>query len=763
MHVSETHSTTTIHTNERGIALIGVFLLLLIALAGAALLAAKTHASGNMSERQQQETLALYAAETGIAWAEQAIFNDWGSVNDGTPADTMQSFQARLSGNFPLPADLGGGNTTVPNGAGPVQLFANYTLPNSAATVQNVTVSRTDNGATSSQFTVVSTGADAWGNTRQVTEVFNVNGRDVNYNDFALLAKNITCIMCHLRVDNVDRFYNSTPGLNDESRVKVGSLESMIVRDAAADTQIAGTFYTQGIVTNKSGVPMTSAMWQSSTIDANPFDATSQFISEPLSSTNMTDTPVDGGTGLPVANGNLYLDYSSDPAVQKQVDGELPTDFFTIFEDLNGDRSVSVADVEATKPKFTGEITGGIKVNVPFGSTYGSGGLPMGGNIATVGDSTVVGGTYHSGNLILVGTDANPIQLDGAVGVYGDVMISGVVQGAGQLYASGNVYVVGDITYKDGAGLPFGYTDVGGTPTRTNSLFIGSGDNILIGDYLTTQGGTISDVNDQDTGDHNTSPGFSFTMSEIALFNRSEWEKTQPFLPNDAGLALVPNPYFDPTHHPVYFNMGPGAPVYIYNGPMVSSGKVKGTYFDAGTASWQGKEHAGSYSIWEDRNFNGILDPGEDVNGNGSLDTSGVMSMYTEAEASTLGATISSYNPSGTGAGGAGWITTPNLKSIWNQIEAARTSGNPFRIDAAMRTSQSIFALSRSSSKYGTKTDGQMIINGAVVASHVGILSPGGTSSSVGLQLNFDRVAASASGGVTSEDPTITRIARWYK
>ena len=51
--------------------------------------------------------------------------------------------------------------------------------------------------------------------------------------------------------------------------------------------------------------------------------------------------------------------------------------------------------------------------------------------------------------LVIVGTDAQPIQIDGPVVVEGDVIIKGVVSGQGTIYAGRNVHIVGDITYTD--------------------------------------------------------------------------------------------------------------------------------------------------------------------------------------------------------------------------------------------------------------------------------------------------------------------------
>ena len=52
-----------------------------------------------------------------------------------------------------------------------------------------------------------------------------------------------------------------------------------------------------------------------------------------------------------------------------------------------------------------------------------------------------------AGSLLLVGTQSNPIRLNGPVVVAGDVIIKGYVSGQGTIYAGRNVHIIGDIKY----------------------------------------------------------------------------------------------------------------------------------------------------------------------------------------------------------------------------------------------------------------------------------------------------------------------------
>ncbi|MBI1842938.1 MAG: pilus assembly PilX N-terminal domain-containing protein [Verrucomicrobia bacterium] len=67
--------------------------------------------------------------------------------------------------------------------------------------------------------------------------------------------------------------------------------------------------------------------------------------------------------------------------------------------------------------------------------------------------STSISGVHTNGaqpGLYLVGTDSNPITINGPVVIPGDVIISGKLTGKGTLYVGGNLYIAGDLSYKNG-------------------------------------------------------------------------------------------------------------------------------------------------------------------------------------------------------------------------------------------------------------------------------------------------------------------------
>src|SRR6185369_6987070 len=207
---------------------------------------------------------------------------------------------------------------------------------------------------------------------------------------------------------------------------------------------------------------------------------------------------------------------------EKQTDGEVPTIFPPLFGDENANRIVD--DSEFAAKAATGGTASGYGYVIPKGSVYG-------GTTVTNMNPVSLNGTV-SGNLILTGTAANPIKINGQITVDGDVVVQGVVKGTGSIVARGNIYVSGDLTYNDAtaAGKRTYGTAADGT---TNTLALGAGGNILVGDYLTPKGGSLTTVGTLMNG--TTATGFGFTMSQLSIFNRNEWKKTQKTLPDSRG------------------------------------------------------------------------------------------------------------------------------------------------------------------------------------------------------------------------------------
>lgn len=114
--------------------------------------------------------------------------------------------------------------------------------------------------------------------------------------------------------------------------------------------------------------------------------------------------------------------YSTNASLPVDLDNDGIADFPPI------DREVAILNA-------LGTVGGGVgNCVVPIGSTF------SGSCSAGVSRSGAI-----DGNLILVGTRDNPIDLSGDIWVEGDVIIKGFVTGQGAIYSGRNVYLAGDV------------------------------------------------------------------------------------------------------------------------------------------------------------------------------------------------------------------------------------------------------------------------------------------------------------------------------
>jgi len=119
----------------------------------------------------------------------------------------------------------------------------------------------------------------------------------------------------------------------------------------------------------------------------------------------------------------------------------------------------------------------------------------------SVGGTVVIDGVYgddagESGNIVLVGTAADPIVIDGPIVATGDIVITGVVSGQGTVYSGRNVYVAGNISYNNPPSTPRPASDDPAVidqwvaDNSTNDVVgFAATENIILGDYTGTTGG----------------------------------------------------------------------------------------------------------------------------------------------------------------------------------------------------------------------------------------------------------------------------------
>ena len=133
-----------------------------------------------------------------------------------------------------------------------------------------------------------------------------------------------------------------------------------------------------------------------------------------------------------------------------------------------------------------------------------------------------------AGSLLLVGTQTNPIEIDGPVVVAGDVVIKGYVKGQGTIYAGRNVHIIGDIAYVDSPTWTHSKTGEAAASEQAandqkSMLGIVAKGNIVVGDCTSStiaanvNSGTdiayACDVNDSSIGYPSTSYSSTKTVS----------------------------------------------------------------------------------------------------------------------------------------------------------------------------------------------------------------------------------------------------------
>lgn len=202
-----------------------------------------------------------------------------------------------------------------------------------------------------------------------------------------------------------------------------------------------------------------------------------------------TSSDNDGNAGCDQENARFYENYPTEEEGEPlPVDGTIPNValFPSPIRDLDDNRVIDSDEWETVvKDALPGSITDAaiIRVSetdssgVPVSSGSSSFSVTFDGtiNLTPVGpqpgppisvtDPTLsIGGLENSidydnergvpGNLILIGSDTNPIDIDGTVYVDGDVIIQGFVSpGSGSdgdegvIIARGNVYIIGDVVY----------------------------------------------------------------------------------------------------------------------------------------------------------------------------------------------------------------------------------------------------------------------------------------------------------------------------
>ena len=200
--------------------------------------------------------------------------------------------------------------------------------------------------------------------------------------------------------------------------------------------------------------------------------------------------------GNPKVNGDIYASVNPDLGASGDITGNSRNDSLSFYRDH--------ADSTARPTNPTTDDSGYYEypngydgeseryyqeevLDMPYLgdlSYYESLAASEGGTI-TQGTTTIVNNTLD-GSVVLIGTDDNPIEIDGPVVVTGDVLIKGVVKGQGTIFSGRNTHVIGNITYKNPATWPKPDDDPDATDTANSTkdfLGLATKGNVVVGDY----------------------------------------------------------------------------------------------------------------------------------------------------------------------------------------------------------------------------------------------------------------------------------------
>ncbi|MEL6428355.1 MAG: hypothetical protein AAFR54_04195 [Planctomycetota bacterium] len=643
-----------------------------------------------------------------------------------------------------------------------------------------------------------------------IQEVFVVAPPNWEGLDFAMLANNINCLLCHTTIDNAERVYNNNTTLAGTfDAVKIGSIDSIHFR-ADPDSKIAGRALIGGDAIEGDGSEITN--WDNFNLKtaklADEMIVEDGFLNadwEQLQLFN-PDDPHSADTA------SVWLDFYQHG---DNSDENLPTSFPSPYPDSGGldpvtgqpvsanagNRIVDDSEFFAKTQGAVGSISGGAI------SVVGQGGrIDSAGELASLLIGKETGLASHTdGSAVLIGTEANPIILDGEVAIDGDVVLSGYVIGTGSIMARGNVYVPGDLKYLDGQ--TNGYRTYGTAANgSTNSLAVAAGGNIVVGDFYRPAWGE----GNVETGEPGSS--FNFTMDELAIFNRQEWMKTQPTLPGKAnyeqtGVKVslkdkkVKVPYQKTVNTWKWVVTGTkkvqkwkwvktttGVAPYqtttkkkVPNGfktvktkKKVKTGTKKVTKYkwvktgekievETPIMGWVTPQVENPYHVPQYLPRYYSFAEGTKVpifNKHGYFDPETAHWKSEERPGGWSGGALSLadvdngqdpylYDGSGkpiavvsTVAPTADWMRASEMQSLIETLQARSASDKTIEIDATLYSANSI--LGTVPSRESQYTNGKLIVNGSIVAADVGILAPGGT------QVNYDARGARALS-ITSE------------
>ncbi len=575
--------------SQKGIAMIAALGFMMITLAFIGTLLVVNISNKRLNAYNMQSTQAQLAAEAGIDQSVFTLWHVASSsiealkgLNYKKSVEDYREYWSNLDPPLESAFTEDKDGNKIPIFGDPISITGSL----SNGTNYQVAVSRKDIGSKST-LRMVATSHLGNETTKRLSQDFSIEFPPFEL-DFALLTDMVNCTFCHAAFISMEAGYSFDHGdnqvdflvniTNEENRkdaatgterVRVASLTQLMAEPGKtgngagekirANTLVGGTIYTRGLQNIispcdggfgcKDGVFGPS--YQISDGEIQPLivnETYQEFGNKPKNPINNSEETLvcsnsenDGNKGCEQANARGYVNY---PVAKKgqiaPIDGVVPeVDFFpSPVPDTDGNRYIDNNEwSEAVSNVSLGSIQGAKHVllsptdldgNVQGGSDEFPFTKVAPPPIGLKREFSIVPSSSRGveGNLILIGTDTNPIQLTGKVYIDGDLVIAGYIDPGdeGVLVVRRNLYIVGDLLY-DCNGNSSGRNCVYYDPSSLPRLAMAAAGVIIIGDYsyVSPEKGSLPGAF-KDPGEFTNSAVFA----EVMNFNQTQLSKNPP-------------------------------------------------------------------------------------------------------------------------------------------------------------------------------------------------------------------------------------------
>ena len=415
--------------NEKGVILLIAYGIITILLVIGMIFFSRSISEKNIAQRHKSSTYAFNAAEAGLDRVKQELFDTFGSFFNSAGGRTSAAFtwfdSLPDAAKYTFPSVVSLGNGTYT-----VDIYdADGNVDPAKFSVDTGTIGRRD-------VTLTVVGA-VNGSTRTLRAVVRYELAPSPVFDYSYFVNNFGWFFGGGITSNGDIRSNGDFAFSGNPEVN-GDIYASVNPGLGAAGDITGS---------------------------NKNDTVSQYRSQASDRARPSDPTADPED----TNGNGALDAGED------VNGNGILDDFDYPDGYDG-QSDRFPQQELLEMPYLGDLQTYKDLAAAKNGTVSQGGSTLVDNVLT-------------GNVVLIGTAANPIVINGPVVVTGDVLIKGVVTGQGTIYAGRNTHILSEITYLYTNDWIKPDTDPDATDTfNADRDFLGlaTKGNVVIGDYTRT-------------------------------------------------------------------------------------------------------------------------------------------------------------------------------------------------------------------------------------------------------------------------------------